>query len=158
MGRTAEWEGKNTQGAGKLARPVWSSEKLGITSKVYLLLPILKVVRDWFVELLSQIRGVLILSRWTIFQFFILGFLIMVMSLVELFSGLFGLTEFPFLPVTFILLVIICFYLLFLFENKKENHIFSSSLWLKMPMLTGILGAISATLFIIGVEFFPLFD
>ncbi|SDI78121.1 hypothetical protein [Natribacillus halophilus] len=87
--------------------------------------------------------------------------LIFIFICIESFSAsivsLFGVTEIPpYFSVLFIMLVLSCFYFLFLFEAKKDNNIFASSLWRIGPLVTGIVGAIAAVVFIVSAEFLPL--
>ncbi|WP_223701626.1 hypothetical protein [Sutcliffiella deserti] len=60
--------------------------------------------------------------------------------------------------VLIIALVISCFFLIFLFEAKKEKSIFQNSAWRKMPVICLITGLFSVFLFIAAGAFGPLFE
>ncbi|SDN63240.1 hypothetical protein [Alkalicoccus daliensis] len=62
----------------------------------------------------------------------------------------------PYTVFLVITLILGCFFLLFVFEARKENSFFTHPLWHKGPVLIGIIGFVSIVLFLAGGTFGPL--
>ncbi|WP_184351834.1 hypothetical protein [Salirhabdus euzebyi] len=52
--------------------------------------------------------------------------------------------------------IVSCFYLLFLFEAKKDNGLFDRSFWAVMPKMCVIIGVLSIILFLTGGTIGPI--
>lgn len=62
----------------------------------------------------------------------------------------------PYITFFVVVLVLTCFYVLFLSGAKKKNNIFEHSIWGKMPKICIAVGVISVVLFIVGGTVGPL--
>ncbi|WP_280771591.1 hypothetical protein [Salipaludibacillus daqingensis] len=62
----------------------------------------------------------------------------------------------PYITFVVIALVVTCFYLIFMFQAKKENNLYQHRLWSMMPKLIGIVGFLSIVLFLIGGTIGPI--
>jgi amino acid transporter len=105
--------------------------------------------------------------KWTIVQVITLIFLTLFMFILEEVSGNRTVQPsngewvavYPSYSLFIVYLMVLgCFYLLFLFEAKKNKNVYSHKIWKLMPRLCVVIGIVSAILFIIGGIATPLFE
>ena len=105
--------------------------------------------------------------KWSLFQLLTLTFIIFIMWFLEyitgnrtiqISSGEWTAVNSSLVPFFIVALLMSCFYLLFLFEAKKEKSIFASKVWTNMPIIFITLGVLSSILFIIGGAMGPVFE
>ncbi|WP_156906606.1 hypothetical protein [Alteribacter aurantiacus] len=54
--------------------------------------------------------------------------------------------------------IVVGFYVLFTLEGKKSNNLLNRSFWTQMPFVSGLVGIVSAVLFLAGGVFGPLME
>ncbi|AOM83511.1 hypothetical protein [Salisediminibacterium beveridgei] len=108
----------------------------------------------------------MVLSKWHFYQGLTVAALIGIFILAELIRGTMnpgasaqasGQVNSGIPLILFVGIVVGCFYLIFLFETKKENNLFVHDVWRKMPFIVFGVGAVSLIIFMIAFATGPLF-
>lgn len=107
----------------------------------------------------------IVISRWSIFQIVTVVLLISSMFIADLFkkditvpmdSSQMGLPLPAYMTMLFIVVIIGCFYLITIFQFKKNPIMLSHSIWRKMHIITIVIFTISLLTFMALVVFTPL--
>lgn len=107
----------------------------------------------------------IIISRWSFFQIIVVLLLISSMFVADIFnqnistpmgSNQIVLPLPAYMTMLFIILIVGCFYLITIFQFKKNSIILSHSIWNKMHIITSVIFSVSLLIFITLAVITPL--
>ncbi|MDQ0159995.1 hypothetical protein [Alkalibacillus salilacus] len=105
--------------------------------------------------------------KWSIYQLLTFSLIVLFMWFLEYInqkgtnptsSGEWTAVNSTYMTFLTVALVITLFYLIFLFEAKKDNSLLDRSLWKVMPTICIVAGIVSVILFLIGGTFGPIME
>lgn len=105
--------------------------------------------------------------KWSIYQLLMVSLIILFMwyleyinenRIVQPSSGEWAAVNSVYVTFLIIALVITGFYLIFLFEAKKENSFLQRPIWNVMPKVTVVVGVFSIVLFLVGGTIGPIMN
>ncbi|NIK12583.1 hypothetical protein [Alkalibacillus almallahensis] len=105
--------------------------------------------------------------RWSIYQLLTFSLIVLFMWFLEYInqngtnphsSGEWTAVNSTYMTFITVSLAITLFYLIFLFEAKKDNSLLDRSLWKVMPTICIVAGIVSVILFLIGGIFGPIME